>query len=46
MCSLSERQIPESCRVAGSTVANYLSRASMAGLSWPLPEDLTQEGLE
>jgi transposase len=46
MCSLSERQIAKSCRVARSTVADYLNRASMAGLSWPLPEDLTQEGLE
>lgn len=37
---LSEREIARSCRVARSTVADYLFRAAQAGLSWPLPAAL------
>ncbi|MCF8070478.1 MAG: IS21 family transposase [Desulfobacterales bacterium] len=38
---LKNRQIAKSCSVARSTVANYLSRAKAAGLTWPIPEDLS-----
>jgi len=43
---LENRQIARSCRIPHSSVGNYLSRAQAAGLSWPLPEDLDDEGLE
>ena len=42
----SERAIAKSCRVARSTVADYLRRLAVAGLSWPLPSDLDDESLE
>ena len=44
-CHYSRRQIARACGIARSTVADYLSRASAAGLSWPLPADLTESGL-
>ena len=40
---LSERKIATSCGVARSTVADYLSRAAEASLTWPLPKDLTED---
>ncbi len=40
-CKLSERKIAKSCSVARSTVGNYLSMAKSAGLSWPIPEHLS-----
>lgn len=43
---LSERKIATSCGVARSTVADYLSRAREASLTWPLPEDLDEDALE
>ena len=45
-CGLSERTVATSCSVARSTVAKYVKRAREAGLSWPLPADLTDEELE
>ena len=33
---LSHRQIVASCRLGQGTVAEYLRRASAAGLTWPL----------
>ena len=36
----SARQIGASVGVGRSTVAEYLRRADVAGLSWPLPEGL------
>lgn len=44
--NLSERQIATSCRIARSTVADYLRRAMEAGLSWPLPDGLSEQALE
>ncbi len=35
-CSLSNRQIGISCSISHSTVADYVLRAKLAGLSWPL----------
>jgi len=43
---LSDRVVARSCSLARSTVAKYLHLAREAGLSWPLPEDLTDEALE
>jgi len=43
---LSVRQIARSCCLARSTVSDYLGRARVAGLGWPLPEGLDEDGLE
>jgi len=43
---LSSRQVARSCRIARSTVGEYLRRAKKAGLSWPLPEGLDDGRLE
>ena len=45
-CGLSNRQVAASCGVARSTVAETLYRATAAGLSWPLPNDLDDQQLE
>jgi transposase len=45
-CKLSHRQIAQSVGVSRSTVAEYLARASGAGLPWPLPHDLDDAALE
>ena len=45
-CGLSARQIAKSCRIARSTAGEYLRRAKEANLSWPLPEELDDVGLE
>ena len=42
----SGRDIARATGVARSTVAEYLHRAESAGLSWPLPDDLAEEGVE
>jgi transposase len=42
----SVRQISKSCGIARSTVSEYLSRAEVMGLSWPLPEDMDDAKLE
>ena len=43
---LSQRQISTSCHIGLGTVTEYLRRAKSAGLSWPLPPDLTDGELE
>src|SRR5216684_4355873 len=43
---LSDRAIARSTRLARSTVSDYAGRAVAAGLSWPLPEGLTDTALE
>ncbi len=40
------RQIAQSCGVARRTVSNYLTRFACSGLSWPLPDELTESELE
>jgi transposase len=40
---LSVRQIARSCGLPSSTVSDYLLRAQAAGLSWPLPERLSDQ---
>ena len=44
-CALSGHQIAHSCQLSRSTVADYLCRFEKAGLSWPLPEDLSEADL-
>lgn len=43
---LSFRAIARSCRLARSTVADYMGRARIAGLTWPLPEGMDEDRLE
>ncbi len=45
-CGLSQKKIAQSCGMSRSTVSDYLMRAGAAGLSWPLPDDVTEEELE
>jgi len=42
---LSVREIAGSCGLPTSTVGDYLHRAEAAGLSWPLPEGMTDPQL-
>jgi len=44
--SLDNRQIARSCSIPHSSVGNYLMRAESAGLSWPIPADLSDAALE
>ena len=43
---LSYRQIAASLQLSFGTVANYLDRAATAGLTWPLPEELSESAVE
>lgn len=43
---LSPRQIARSLLIGRTTVGDYLRRAKLAGLTWPLPEALDDESLE
>ena len=43
---LSNREVALSVSVSRSTVADYLLRAQVAGISWPLPDGLDETGLE
>jgi len=43
---MSNRQIAESCSISHSTVRDYLDRARLAGLSWPLDPTLDNTTLE
>ncbi len=43
---LSTRQIACSLNIGRTAVGDYIDRAVGAGLSWPLPEDLTEADLE
>ena len=38
--NLTNRQIAKSCCISHSTVADYLLRAKLANLSWPLNPEL------
>jgi len=42
----SQERISHSCGLGRSTVGDYLSRARQAGLSWPLPEALSETEVE
>ncbi len=41
----SYRDIGKSLNISISTVSDYLSRAKVAGISWPLPEDISEDSL-
>lgn len=41
----SYRDISRSLNISTSTISDYLSRGRLAGLSWPLPEGLTEQRL-
>lgn len=43
---LSTKKIAQSCNIARSTIRDYLERARIAVLSWPLPPDLDDGRLE
>lgn len=43
---LSNRKIAAACGISRPTVSEYLRRAEGAGMSWPLPEGLTDTQLE
>ncbi|MEI7881662.1 MAG: IS21 family transposase [bacterium] len=43
---VSVRKIARSCCLARSTVSDYLGRAKVAGLGWPLPEGMDEDLLE
>ncbi len=45
-CGLNHRRIAVSVGVARSTVCDYLYRAAAAGLTWPLPESMTEVEVE
>lgn len=45
-CDCSNREIGQSCGIGSSTVSDYLQRARMAGLTWPLPDTLDDTALE
>lgn len=45
-CRLKHRRIALSVGVSRSTVSDYLNRATAAGLSWPLPESMTEAQVE
>ena len=41
-----DREIARSCGIGRTTVGEYLRRAQAAGLSWPLPANITETELE
>ncbi len=43
---LSGRKTAKSVKASPSTVSDYVNRAQLAGLSWPLPPELDDEALE
>ena len=43
---LSRRQVSASAGVPLTTVSDYVGRAVLAGVGWPLPADLDDQGLE
>jgi transposase len=45
-CRLSGRAIARSVAISSSTVGDYLRRARLANLTWPLPADLEDDKLE
>ncbi len=42
----SNREIAVAVNIGRATVSDYLRRARLASLSWPLPEGMTESGLE
>jgi transposase len=44
-CSLTNREIGRSCSISHTTVSEYIKRAEAAGIKWPIPETLNEDGL-
>jgi len=45
-CKQSRKLVARSCNVGKTTVTDTIARATAAGISWPLPEDMDDEALE
>ena len=45
-CGLARDAVARSLSVSGSTVSDYINRARIAGLCWPLPEELGEVELD
>jgi len=45
-CQQSQRQVARHCSLSRPTVKDYVARAEVAGLSWPLPDELSDDQLE
>ena len=45
-CSQSQRDTARICGVGKSTVDDTINRATIAGLSWPLPANVDDDALE
>jgi transposase len=45
-CGLSKRRIAAAVGIGATAVGDYVARAGRAGLSWPLPAELSDEALE
>lgn len=45
-CHLSVRQISQSCKVSRPAITGYLNKVKTFNLSWPLPENLSDEDLD
>ena len=45
-CHLTKRQIATSCKIARSTVSEYLMRFAACGLGWPLSAETEDARLE
>jgi hypothetical protein len=43
---MSQRAVARSLNLAQGTVSKYVNRARRAGLTWPLPPELDDDGLE
>ena len=44
-CGLTNREIARGCSISHSTVSEYIKRAEAAGIKWPIPETLNEDGL-
>jgi transposase len=45
-CHSTNREIANACSIGVASVSEYIGRASRAGISWPLPEGMTESELE
>jgi transposase len=45
-CNSSIREISQGCGIGRGTVGDYLNRAKVAGISWPIPDELSDTSLE
>ena len=44
-CHATNREIAVGCSIGVASVSEYLGRATRAGISWPLPEGMTEAEL-